>query len=83
MPQSRRFRRLVVAIVGVVGAAVLAAACGGGDTDGAASGSESQDASASPDAWPHDFQAELIGGGTFDAGDYEGQDLVLWFWAPW
>ena len=33
--------------------------------------------------WPHDWTEERIGGGQFDAGDYEGQDLVLWFWAPW
>lgn len=34
-------------------------------------------------AWPHDWTEELVGGGLFDAGDYAGQDLVLWFWAPW
>ena len=34
-------------------------------------------------SWPHDWTEERVGGGLFDAGDYEGQDLVLWFWAPW
>ena len=34
-------------------------------------------------SWPHDWTEERVGGGRFDAGDYEGQDLVLWFWAPW
>lgn len=34
-------------------------------------------------AWPHEWREELVGGGQFDAGDYAGQDLVLWFWAPW
>lgn len=34
-------------------------------------------------SWPHDWTEERVGGGQFDAGDYEGQDLVLWFWAPW
>ncbi len=34
-------------------------------------------------AWPHDWTEETVGGGQFDAGDYAGQDLVLWFWAPW
>ena len=34
-------------------------------------------------AWPHDWTERTVGGGQFDAGDYAGQDLVLWFWAPW
>ncbi|MCQ3808466.1 MAG: hypothetical protein OXB92_13175 [Acidimicrobiaceae bacterium] len=34
-------------------------------------------------AWPHDWTESTVGGGQFDAGDYAGQDLVLWFWAPW
>ncbi len=34
-------------------------------------------------AWPHDWTEKTVGGGQFDAGDYAGQDLVLWFWAPW
>ena len=34
-------------------------------------------------AWPHTWTDSLVGGGQFDAGDYAGQDLVLWFWAPW
>lgn len=25
----------------------------------------------------------LVGGGTIDLADYAGQDLALWFWAPW
>lgn len=72
--QSRPLPRLLVALVCVV---LFATACGDGGGDGDA------EQAASDGDWPHDFQAELIGGGTFDAGDYEGQDLVLWFWAPW
>ena len=34
-------------------------------------------------AWSHDWTEKTVGGGQFDAGDYAGQDLVLWFWAPW
>lgn len=34
-------------------------------------------------AWPHQFVEDGVGGGIIDANDYEGQDLVLWFWAPW
>jgi len=53
-------------------------------SDGA-SGVASDDAAATGDAaaWPFTFVADQVDGGTFDAGDYEGQDLVLWFWAPW
>jgi len=55
-----------------------------GASDGA-SGGASDDAAATGDAaaWPFTFVADQVDGGTFDAGDYEGQDLVLWFWAPW
>jgi len=24
-----------------------------------------------------------VAGGTLDGRDYEGRDVVLWFWAPW
>ena len=34
-------------------------------------------------AWEHDWSGELIGGGQLDANDLAGQDVVLWFWAPW
>ena len=33
--------------------------------------------------WPLSFSGELVDGSQFDSGDYAGQDLVLWFWAPW
>jgi hypothetical protein len=61
--------------------AVLAAACSSGTSDDAgATPTERGDAT---NVWPHEFEATLIGGGTIDTGDYAGQDLVLWFWAPW
>lgn len=30
-----------------------------------------------------DFTAETVRGEPVDGADYAGQDLVLWFWAPW
>lgn len=54
----------------LLGAALFVSACGDGTDDEATE-------------WPHDWTEERVGGGQFDAGDYEGQDLVLWFWAPW
>lgn len=29
------------------------------------------------------FSADLVDGGTFEGGEYAGQDLMIWFWAPW
>ena len=69
----RRF--LILAVV----LGVLASACG---SDAVTTGDDLA-ASGENAAWPHAFQAPLIGGGMIDTGDYEGQDLVLWFWAPW
>jgi len=33
--------------------------------------------------WPLSFSGGTVDGAEFEAGDYAGQDLVLWFWAPW
>ncbi|MGI8427403.1 MAG: hypothetical protein ACR2FO_08690 [Actinomycetota bacterium] len=30
-----------------------------------------------------DFQAPKLGGGVVNGADFAGQDLALWFWAPW
>ena len=27
--------------------------------------------------------APAVGGGTVDLGAFAGEDLVVWFWAPW
>jgi hypothetical protein len=42
-------------------------------------------AQAPTDALPAvlDFSAPRLGGGTIEGADYQGQDLALWFWAPW
>ena len=55
----------------------------------APSASESTDpttAEVAPDETGTAVAAEpvaLVGGGQFDLGSLEGQDTVLWFWAPW
>jgi len=33
--------------------------------------------------WVHGWTGDLIGGGQIDANALAGQDIVLWFWAPW
>ncbi|MEE8601890.1 hypothetical protein [Euzebya tangerina] len=30
-----------------------------------------------------DFQATTVAGETISGGDFAGQDLLFWFWAPW
>jgi len=30
-----------------------------------------------------DFRAPKLGGGVVNGNDFAGQDLALWFWAPW
>ena len=30
-----------------------------------------------------DFQAPKLGGGTVNGSDFAGQDVAMWFWAPW
>lgn len=29
------------------------------------------------------FSAPIVGGGQAEGGEFAGQDLALWFWAPW
>lgn len=57
------------------------AACGGGTstTDSTASGSSSAD----QDTIALDGVFQTISGSQIDLGSLEGQDTVLWFWAPW
>jgi thiol-disulfide isomerase/thioredoxin len=75
-------------------AALVLTACGTGEAttsaaDSAASGSPSARAtdpagsgSAAVDH-PLTFQSVTTDGAEFDAADLAGQDVVLWFWAPW
>jgi len=37
---------------------------------------------ATPAAYP-DVVASTVAGGQLDLGSLQGQDIVLWFWAPW
>lgn len=30
-----------------------------------------------------DFAAPALGGGTFEGASLAGNDVILWFWAPW
>lgn len=53
------------------------AACAGDDSTAAGDGSDSAAVQ------PLTLVAETTDGGQFEFGSLEGQDAVLWFWAPW
>jgi thiol-disulfide isomerase/thioredoxin len=68
--------------------ALVLAACGSAVDETAASDPTSSAADGdSPDAveggHPLSFQAVTTDGADFDASELAGQDVVLWFWAPW
>lgn len=67
-------RRLLLVV------ALLGAACGGGSTDGAPSGSPGTPRGSDGVLA---FEAPKVGGGTVDGSAFAGTDVVLWFWAPW
>lgn len=60
-------------------ALLLLAACAS-DT-GEEVGDAAADAGDVPDALQ--FTATTLDRTTFEGADYAGQDLMLWFWAPW
>ena len=57
----------------MLSASVLAACGGGGET--------TADRPAGPTVL--DFEAATVAGGQLAGEDLVGQDLALWFWAPW
>lgn len=70
----RTFGLLAVSL----GLALTAAACGS-DSASAPAATSAADAGAGVLA----LQAPAADGSVIDLADYAGQDLVLWFWAPW
>lgn len=87
----RRLR--VILVASVLG--LVAAACGG-ETTTPASTSEALEAqadaqaealgdAAEESAGDSVFAGEFVdlNGDSIDLASYEGQDVVLWFWAPW
>lgn len=68
--------------------ALAAAACSA--SDGTPSAAESPAVSEGADSSAEggsasllDISAPAADGTTIDLADYAGQDLMLWFWAPW
>ena len=54
--------------------ALVMAACGGAAGESGPSG---------PGGAAFDGSFPTLEGGSVDLADFEGQDVVLWFWAPW
>ena len=76
MPQRNRFLVFTAALFALL---LVAAACGSEDsTTAAPTGSQTN-----PELPEQFFSAPTVGGGQIDLGDLDGQDVVLWFWAPW
>ena len=60
----------------VAAGSLLAAACGGGDA-------ATTEAAAGKSAEVYALSAATVSGSQLEFGSLEGQDAVLWFWAPW
>ena len=86
-------RSLLAALAAI---ALVATSCGGGPADTAADVAVDVAESAPAPADQADQAAPIeeataepsrvattVTGGQIDFGSFEGQDVVLWFWAPW
>lgn len=87
-------RRTLVAILAAL--ALFATACGGGSDAALAAGSQDVDAAPAEAAAPSvaddveaaaepaiSLVASTITGDQIDFASLAGDDVVLWFWAPW
>ncbi len=73
-------RRVAAAALG----GLLLAACGGeDDTTTVADAPAVSDTAEESAAAPVRASLPTVNGGQFELGSIEGQDTVLWFWAPW
>ncbi len=84
MQQARRRSqtRMVAGTLAI--AALVGAACGTGGTvaeDAAVEPSAAETTESVGQALSGEF--ETISGATIDLADFDGRDVVLWFWAPW
>ena len=83
-----RLHRLVQALAGAVVVLLFAVGCGGSSDTAveAASSATTSEASADEGSAPvaeAALVASTVDGGQIDFASLEGQDVVLWFWAPW
>ena len=89
----KKVRSLLAALAAI---AVVATSCGGGPADTAAdvavdvaesapapADQADQAVQSEEDTAEGSFVATTVRGAQIDFGSLEGQDVVLWFWAPW
>ncbi len=72
----------MIAVLG--SSALVASACGGASDTGSAPAVE--EASSAEAERPADLEAVFVStasGGQLDFNSLSGQDVLLWFWAPW
>ena len=82
-------RRLRIGAAGIC-VALFASACAGTPTEEVATGdadaAPAEAAEAAPSAGGPGLPtlvSDTVGGAQLDTNDLEGQDVVVWFWAPW
>ena len=87
MPLSKQ--RLRIGVAGIC-VALFASACAGTPTEETSTGNtdasttdETTEAPSSGGPGLPTLVANTVGGAQLDTNDLEGQDVVVWFWAPW
>ncbi len=77
----KRSRRLGATALGL---ALIASACGGSAIEDASTSSDAESAAGSAaGAGLPALVGDTVSGGQLDTNDLAGQDVVVWFWAPW
>ena len=74
-------RRVLAILVGT--AALALASCGGGGEATSPSSAADAPGGSAPRDGLLGFDAQAIDGSTVDVASFSGEDLAIWFWAPW
>jgi thiol-disulfide isomerase/thioredoxin len=77
--RTNRFRLPALALA----VATVLAACGSDGATRASGSTATADPGSAVQQGPPPFTAAQLGGGELASASFDGQDTVLWFWAPW
>lgn len=80
-PVSSRFGPRRTALAFAIGIGLVASACGGGSEVVEAASSPAEAEQLTDKLFVDEFST--IDDATFDLASLQGEDAVLWFWAPW
>ena len=75
--------RVLAVLAALAGAAATLASCGEGDEATPSTATAAAPADQAPGDGLLTFEAQAIDGSSVDVGSYSGEDLAIWFWAPW